>query len=69
MGPLTNTAARRPSARVQAALDGAGCGLLVGLTGTVAVLLLWNGRRRTHLRRAREVLSDRRGYPPTPPWP
>ncbi|GAA0679124.1 hypothetical protein GCM10010193_35840 [Kitasatospora atroaurantiaca] len=49
-------------------LGGLLCGLVSGLALALAVTLLRDGRRRIHLRRAREVLAEPARLP-YQPWP
>ncbi|WP_344463215.1 hypothetical protein [Kitasatospora kazusensis] len=70
MGPLSTETAPRPAS--ERLLDGLYCGVIAGLAASLTVLLLRDGRRRVHLRRAREVLSDRVSATVpfhSPPWP
>ena len=71
MGTLSTDLAPRPADQARLVRKGLACGLLAGLAGSLGVLLLVGGRRRVHLRRAREVLSELRypPGPPSPPWP
>jgi len=51
-----------------AVLGGLLCGLAGGLALALALTLLRDGRRRVHLRRAREVLAEPTRLP-YQPWP
>ncbi|GGV22652.1 hypothetical protein GCM10010495_42820 [Kitasatospora herbaricolor] len=68
MGPLTavGTTAWSPGRAVLAGLAG---GLLLGLAAASVPALLRDGRRRVHLRRARQLLSEPARGQRVPGWP
>ncbi|WP_329499226.1 hypothetical protein [Kitasatospora herbaricolor] len=54
----------------RAALGGLAGGLLLGLAAASVLALLRDGRRRVHLRRARQLLAEpESGQLPPPGWP